>query len=160
MADRLTQLQVCVDQLVAQFNSTVNYVNTQSELGLLDPDPTSVVNLAANAPLPGKKDPDSGTGSAPPQAPAAPAAPFNEVINELATDLILKSRQISMLIDLLPGINMLPETQIKLISELVAELETAEAERVQKIREKDNLLRWTEDLIQDISNGIRETRGI
>ncbi|RKP28562.1 hypothetical protein METBISCDRAFT_29045, partial [Metschnikowia bicuspidata] len=65
MTDRLTQLQACLDQLVAQFNATVNYINIQSEMALLDPDPTSPFNMVANAPLPGKKELElSGANSA------------------------------------------------------------------------------------------------
>lgn len=165
MTDRLTQLQVCLDQLVAQFNSTINYANTQSDLALLDPNPSSVINLAASAPLPGKKDaegrdvegsPNSGPGENSEPAPSKPA--FSEAINELSTDLILKSRQISMIIDSLPGIGTLPETQMKMISELMAELEETEKERVKKMQEKDELLKWCEDLIVDVSQGIYHTR--
>ena len=164
MADRLTQLQVCLDQLVAQFNSTINYVNTQSELAPLDADPFSVTNLAANAPLPGKKDEndvkgESGNGSVNgEEGPQEQKPAFDDVINELSTDLILKSRQISMIIDSLPGIGTLPETQLKMISDLTRELEDTEKERVRKIKEKDQLLKWTEDLIVDVSNGIYQTR--
>lgn len=158
MTDRLTQLQVCLDQLVAQFNSTINYAITQSEMALLDPDPSSVVNLAANAPLPGKKDTDgSGPTSAPNEA-AEKEPPFESVINELATDLILKSRQITMIIDSLPGIGTLPEAQLKMISDLLAELNEVEQQRVEKIREKDELLAWCEELIVDVSEGIYKTR--
>ena len=164
MADRLTQLQVCLDQLVAQFNSTINYVNTQSELAPLDADPFSVTNLAANVPLPGKKDEndvkgESGNGSVNGEEDPQEQKPaFDDVINELSTDLILKSRQISMIIDSLPGIGTLPETQLKMISDLTRELEDTEKERVRKIKEKDQLLKWTEDLIVDVSNGIYQTR--
>ena len=52
MADRLTQLQICLDQLVEQFNATVNYVNNNSDPGMLDEDEASVINIAANAPVP------------------------------------------------------------------------------------------------------------
>ncbi|KAF5210141.1 putative mediator of RNA polymerase II transcription subunit [Clavispora lusitaniae] len=157
MADRLTQLQVCLDQLVAQFNATVNYVNTHSEMAPLDPDPHSVINLAANAPPPGKKDDTSGANSAP-SNDVKTEAPFESVLNELSTDIILKSRQISMIIDSLPGIGTLPETQLKTITELIEELEKTEKERRDKIKEKDELLRWCEELIFNVSGGIYRTR--
>ncbi|GEQ69629.1 hypothetical protein JCM33374_g3302 [Metschnikowia sp. JCM 33374] len=169
MTDRLTQLQVCLDQIVAQFNSTINYANTQSELALLDPNPSSVINLAASAPLPGKKEadgdkPDTANGAADDSATAATTTSqakqpdFDEVINELSTDIILKSRQISMIIDSLPGIGTLPETQLEMISELMGELEETEKERVEKMKEKDVLLKWCEDLIVEVSEGIYHTR--
>lgn len=157
MADRLTQLQVCLDQLVAQFNATINYVNTQSELALLDADPTSVINLAANAPLPGKKEQENSEANSATSGPSS-QAPFDVVINELSTDIILKSRQISMIIDSLPGIGTLPETQLKIINDLINELEQTEKDRCAKIKEKDELLKWCEDLILDVSGGIYRTR--
>lgn len=157
MTDRLTQLQVCLDQLVAQFNATINYVNTQSDLAPLDADTKSVINIAANAPLPGTKEQEKSENSLAPSGVNG-QAPFQDVLNELSTDIILKSRQISMIIDSLPGIGALPETQLKVIGELVAELEQAENERSAKIKEKDELLKWCEDLIFEVSGGIYKTR--
>lgn len=160
MTDRLTQLQACLDQLVAQFNATVNYINTQSEMALLDPDPTSPFNIVANAPLPGKKELElSGANSAPSAENSnAQQSNFDDVINELATDIILKSRQISMIIDSLPGIGTIPETQLKVIEGLLKELGEAESARLKLVQEKDNLLRWCENLIIDVSQGICKTR--
>lgn len=157
MSDRLTQLQICLDQLVAQFNATVNYVNTQLDLALLDEDANSVVNIAATAPLPGKKEsteqPSQQGGNQ--ESAAAEKPSFDAVVNELSTDIILKSRQILMIIDSLPGIGTLPETQLKMIGELVTQLDETERLRVEKIQEKDRLLRWCEDLIIQISDGRR-----
>lgn len=163
MSDRLTQLQICLDQLVAQFNATVNYVNTQGDLAPLDEDKSSVINLAANAPLPGTKkeateQPSHAANSEASGATSRPKPSFDSVINELSTDIILKSRQISMLIDSLPGIGTLPETQLKTIGDLVDELDEVEKEREAKIKEKDELLKWCEELIVDVSHGIYKTR--
>lgn len=144
MSDRLTQLQLCLDQLIAQFNASVNYVNTQADLAPLDEDPNSVTNIAANAPLPGK-------AQSPPPEDQKPKPSFELAINELSTDIILKSRQISMLIDSLPGIGTLPETQLKMIGELIDELDETEKLRVLKIEEKDRLLKWCEDLLVDVA---------
>ncbi|CAK7903776.1 mediator of RNA polymerase II transcription subunit 21 [[Candida] anglica] len=169
MTDRLTQLQVCLDQLVAQFNATVNYVNTNSEAALLDPEENSVANIAASAPLPGAVVPSNEPGSSNKQTTAnsvsnQPTARveaeqnFENTINELSTDIILKSRQLSMLIDSLPGIGVSPESQLSLIEELARELEQVEKERVAKIEEKDVLLAQCESLIMDVASGISETR--
>lgn len=154
MADRLTQLQVCLDQLVAQFNATINYVNTNSDIAPLESDPNSVINIAANAPLPGKKE-DSNSRS---ESEKTTQPSFDSVINELSTDIMLKSRQISMIIDSLPGIGTLPEAQLKMIADLIGELEDTEKERVEKVKEKDELLRWNEELIVDVAGGIFRTR--
>lgn len=177
MSDRLTQLQVCVDQLVEQFNAAVNYVNTNSEQALLDDDPTSVTNLAASAPLPGQQQGAGGQKSPQQNSPQGPGldgsfidtgadqisrdemeANFNNTINELSTDIILKSRQISMLIDSLPGVGVSEESQFELIKKLSAELESVEQTRVKKIEEKDELLKWCESLIVDLASGISSTK--
>lgn len=147
MADRLTQVQLCLDQLVAQFNATINYVNSQSEMALLDDDPNSVFNIAANAPQPGKKEESQ-----------EPAPNFNNVVNELSTDIILKARQISMIIDSLPGIGTLPNQQLDTIRDLIQELKDTEAERTRKIEQKDELLGWCDLLIMDVSAGIYNSR--
>jgi mediator of RNA polymerase II transcription subunit 21 len=169
MSDRLTQLQVCLDQLVEQFNATVNYVNTNCENALLDDDPMSVSNLAAAAPLPGQQQQATPAGSNrqtnaansvsnQPTAHAEAETNFENTISELSTDLILKSRQITMLIDSLPGIGVAPETQFEMLQKLSKELQDVEKERKKKIKEKDQLLRQCEHLIVQLSNGILTTR--
>lgn len=169
MADRLTQLQVCLDQLVEQFNATINYVNTNCEMAMLDEDPNSVINLAINAPLPGQQMANSGNvnnttnasnaNSNHPLVRAEAEQTFENTIDELATDIILKSRQISMLIDSLPGIGVPPKEQLNIIESLSKELEAVEKERIEKIAEKDKLLSHCEALILEVANGIAETRG-
>lgn len=182
MADRLTQLQTCLDQLVEQFNATVNYINTSSEPSLLDEDPTSVSNIAASAPLPGQQNQQnqqnqqlnqqlpaanqtqqgstlgSNRQTVSPSTQAEAESNFENTINELSTDIILKSRQISMLIDSLPGIGVSPESQLKIIDDLSKELQSVEQEQVKKIQEKDKLLKWCESLIVEVATGISETR--
>lgn len=167
MADRLTQLQVCLDQLVEQFNATVNYVNVHSEPALLDDDPSSVTNIAANAPLPGQnaqaesgsnKQTNVNTASNHPSAREEAETNFENTINELSTDIILKSRQISMLIDSLPGIGTSPEAQLATINDLIQELDDVEKKRVEKIQEKEQLLKWCESLIVEVASGISKTR--
>ncbi|KAG7194664.1 RNA polymerase II mediator complex subunit [Scheffersomyces spartinae] len=181
MTDRLTQLQICLDQLVEQFNATVNYVNLNSEPGLLDENPKSVINRAAAAPVAGQTQPpgqgqgQNQTGKASPSesnrqsnAPNTGSdtginrddaeANFENTINELSTDIILKSRQISLLIDSLPGIGVSPEAQLELIEELAGEYDTVEKERAEKIKQKDELLKWCDSLIIEVANGITEAR--
>lgn len=170
MSDRLTQLQVCVDQLVEQFNATVNYVNTQSVPALLDEDdPMSPSNIAAAAPLPGAAS-TSSNGAALSASPGLPTetmdtagtedqnAAFLNTLNELSADIILKSRQISMLIDLLPGIGVSPESQIVMVDELMLELKQAEEDRDTKIKAKDQVLSKCDDLILLVADAIKLTR--
>ena len=196
MADRLTQLQICLDQLVEQFNATVNYVNNNSDPGMLDEDEASVINIAANAPVPGQAVPTAPAANLVPAATQSPAqsttqqspqsakqqspahqspqspdqassglnssasttSNFNNTISELSTDIILKSRQISMLIDSLPGIGVSPESQLKIIEDLTEELKVVDKERSKKIEEKDMMLKWCESLIIEVAGGIAESR--
>lgn len=175
MTDRLTQLQICLDQLVEQFNATVNYVNINSEPALLDEDPKSVTNRAAAALVAGQPQQQGQTAKGSPSesnrqsnAPNTGSdyttnrddaeANFENTINELSTDIILKSRQISLLIDSLPGIGVSPEAQLTLIEELAAEYDAVEKERAEKIKQKDELLKWCDSLIIEVANGITEAR--
>lgn len=162
MADRLTQLQACVDQLVEQFNASVNYINTQCVPALLDDsDPMSPANIAALAPAP------APTTAASPSLPLAPTdilalsdkkSLFDNTVNELAVDIILKSRQISMLIDLLPGIGVSPQSQLSMVDSLLVELKAVEEERERKILEKDHLLQNCDNLILLVADAIKATR--
>lgn len=161
MSDRLTQLQICVDQLVEQFNAAVNYVNTHSEQALLDQDPTSVTNIAASAPLPGTQAQTGQTSNMsdhPTSNAVGDTDQFENTINELSTDIILKSRQILMLIDSLPGVGISEESQMDLIRQLSHELQKVEQDRIAKIREKDDLLHHCESLIMQVASGISNTK--
>ena len=177
MSDRLTQLQICLDQLVEQLNATVHYVNVYSKPALLDDDPTSVSNRAANAPAPQLQQQQQQQQQQSPQSvqqlpkdeanedakeslkpPEAAEDDFESTLDELATDIVLKSRQINMLIDSLPGIGVTPEAQMKLIADLSQELKQVEQERQAKIKEKNELLVKVDDLIKELATGISQAR--
>lgn len=93
-----------------------------------------------------------------PSAKAEAESNFENTINELSTDIILKSRQITMLIDSLPGIGVSPESQLNMVEDLAKQLEEVEKERIKKIEEKDKLLKWCESLIVEVATGISESR--
>ncbi|CAH6722206.1 mediator of RNA polymerase II transcription subunit 21 [[Candida] jaroonii] len=178
MSDRLTQLQICLDQLIEQFNAAVNYINSNSEQALLDEDPKSVINIAAEAPIAGQPEvqdsrqgQSNNDGSRPdisrqevnksedtnsPQINNR--SDFTNTLNELSTDIILKSRQITMLIDSLPGVGVSEETQVQMIRDLSEELAQVEKKRVEKIKEKEEVVKWTEELIGDVANGISSAK--
>ena len=176
MSDRLTQLQICLDQLVEQLNATVHYVNVYSKPALLDDDPTSVSNRAANAPAPQLQQQQQQQQQSPQSVqqlpkdeanedakeslkpPEAAEDDFESTLDELATDIVLKSRQINMLIDSLPGIGVTPEAQMKLIADLSQELKQVEQERQAKIKEKNELLVKVDDLIKELATGISQAR--
>lgn len=187
MSDRLTQLQICLDQLIDQFTATVNYINVHAPPALLDDDPTSVSNRAAKAlppqGLPGQpgqagqqlpqdqqlppaqqqengKEKEQDATQAKSQAAAQVSledneTEFNTAIEELSTDIVLKSRQISILIDSLPGIGVSSEDQLKQIGELYNELKEVEQKRLLKIKEKDELIKNVDDLIVELASNMR-----
>lgn len=79
-------------------------------------------------------------------------------MNELSTDIILKTRQILALITSLPGAGVSPKDQILRINELQNELVQVEKTKVEKIRQKDELLDWCNGLISDFSKDLIDSR--
>ncbi|CEP24847.1 unnamed protein product [Cyberlindnera jadinii] len=136
MADRLTQLQICLDQLVEQFCATLHYVDTHHEF----------------IPAEGEE------AMTDPQATVATKEEFKDTIDELSTDLILKTRQIFALIDSLPGAGVSQQEQIKKVVDLQKELESVEEEKLQAVRQKDELLAWCNDLVTSFSKELIESK--
>lgn len=136
MADRLTQLQICLDQLVEQFCATLNYVDKNHDFV-----PAQDEEKMADA-----------------QATVADPKEFQSTMNELSTDIILKTRQILALITSLPGAGVSPRDQISRIQELQNELVSIEQTKVEKIRQKDELLEWCNRLISDFSKDLIDSR--
>jgi mediator of RNA polymerase II transcription subunit 21 len=66
---------------------------------------------------------------------------------ELSKDLIVKARQIELLIDSLPGIGNNEEEQMEKVKELEKKLQEVESERIQALKEKEQLLRQCDNLI-------------
>ncbi|KAI5814623.1 mediator complex, subunit Med21 [Pyronema omphalodes] len=115
MTDRLTQLQDAVDQLTTQFFSALRYVGNKHE----------------SAPV-GTEDrvPDDK------HFPDDPAV-FESSLSELARDIIVKSKQIEVLITSLPGIGVSEEDQKNRLLNLEQQLKEAEAERLKAVEEKE-----------------------
>ncbi|KAI5785091.1 mediator complex, subunit Med21 [Peziza echinospora] len=122
MADRLTQLQDALDQLTTQFYCTIRYVSTRHDT--LPPHPA----------LPKTKDENLIVD---------PPAVFAAAKYELARDIILKSKQIELLILALPGIGVSEDEQVERLRVLEGELEKAEGERRRAVEERE---RWMERL--------------
>lgn len=117
MADRLTQLQICLDQMVEQMSASLNHVIGE-----------------------GKGEVGEGT------------------LEELSTDLILKTRQVVTLIDALPGVGVSPESQMGRIEGLRAELEEVEAKRVEAEKVKEELGRWVDALVVGTAGDMAASR--
>jgi len=115
MADRLTQLQDAVDQVTTQFFSALRYVGTHH-------DAIPVGNEA-------KVTDENAVVDNPETLEAA--------MNELARDLIVKSKQIEVLVTSLPGIGVSEEDQQNRLRSLEAQLREAEEERQKSIEERE-----------------------
>lgn len=75
---------------------------------------------------------------------------------ELARDIVLKSKQIDVLIDLLPGIGSSEQDQMNRLEELEESLEKVESERQQVLVESSILLAKCDDLILKVASDISE----
>lgn len=74
---------------------------------------------------------------------------------ELATDLIMKERQIEVLIKSLPGIGKSEEAQEARLRELEKELEDAEEKRRKAVEERDALLEKLDKVIRGFEDPAR-----
>ncbi|KAL7270364.1 RNA polymerase II mediator complex subunit [Rhizina undulata] len=116
MADRLTQLQIALDQLATQFFSALRYVGTHH-----DAVPTgneAKVTADENVPIDDK-------------------ATFDDALSELSRDIIFKSKQIEVLITSLPGIGVSETEQQDRLRNLELELKEAEEERQKAVEERE-----------------------
>lgn len=130
MADRLSQLQTCLDQLVTQYFSSINYISkhhdfvpVSGEAKLSDP------NLESSAPEKFKAD-----------------------LTELARDIARKAQQCEILIDSLPGLETSEKDQVQALQDLEKELQSVRQEQQQVHDERKRLLTLCDDLIMRVTN--------
>lgn len=163
MADRLTQLQDCYDQLATQFYASIRYLTVHHNSSALSPTPPSISqqnhsnsnsNLNANAnsnheqPTSQQEQPESSSNP-PEQRPDTPTT-FASAQRELAQDLLLKTKQIEYLISVLPGVENNQEEQEARIAELDAELREALEERKKAEEEREIWLGKVDEIIGGI----------
>ncbi|KAI5204359.1 hypothetical protein AUEXF2481DRAFT_558000 [Aureobasidium subglaciale EXF-2481] len=156
MADRLTQLQDCLDDLATQMFASIRYIQTRHQFGII-PDQPDMSDPISNAPAPLQPNaaPDAPTATAVEQdtnansaleahehgqpRPDDPAT-FQAALRELARDLVLKEQQIEYLISVLPGIGESEANQNQRILVLEKELREADEERKQALAEREAML--------------------
>ncbi|CCE62831.1 hypothetical protein TPHA_0D01920 [Tetrapisispora phaffii CBS 4417] len=119
MTDRLTQLQICLDQMMEQFCATLNYIDKKHDFETIGEFEHKMTDKHATV---------------------ASAEEFSNTIDELSTDIILKTRQISKLIDSLPGVDVSEDEQLRKIDILQKQLLKEEDEKVEAVKEKEKLL--------------------
>ncbi|KAK3390498.1 mediator of RNA polymerase II transcription subunit 21 [Podospora didyma] len=140
MGDRLTQLQEAVDQLGDQFISAFYYNEKHHDLEKLGP----------NDKIQDLKGDQSTIAIRPVPVEPFPADVFSAGQLELARDLIIKEQQIEYLISTLPGLDNSERDQDQLIKDLEEELKVAEAQRLEAIKEKDEVLLKLDQVLRGI----------
>ena len=83
---------------------------------------------------------------------------FSNTIDELSTDIILKTRQVIKLIDSLPGVDVSTEEQMHRIDALQKSLVETESKKIEAIKKKGDLLKDVDDLITLFVSGIADSR--
>lgn len=137
MTDRLTQLQICLDQMMEQFCATLNYIDKNHDFEPYSEQEPKMSDKHANV-----ADPEE----------------FTNTIDELSMDIILKTRQIIKLIDSLPGVDVSEEEQLHKIDTLQKKLVQIEDEKIDALKKKEKLLGEVGGLINFFVNGIADSR--
>ncbi|GMM30367.1 Srb7 protein [Martiniozyma asiatica (nom. inval.)] len=133
MADRLSQLQLCIDQLLDILFAGLSYVDSHHE----------VVPLEAGDPI--MEDPDHK---------AADPEEFTESIQELSRDIIIKVRQVLTIVDTLPGVGVSEAEQMQKLHELKLQLKSAQENKLLAIEEKEQLSVRLNNLILQVADGL------
>ncbi|KAK3688114.1 mediator of RNA polymerase II transcription subunit 21 [Podospora appendiculata] len=134
MGDMLTQLQDSVDQLADRFIASFYYLERHHDLESFGPS-DRIPDLKSDQP----KEVDS----------LSPEV-FQAGQLELARDLIVQEQQIEYIISNLPGLENSERDQEQLIKELEEELKTAEAQRLEAVKEKDEVLVKLDQVLRGI----------
>ncbi|KAK3324266.1 mediator complex, subunit Med21 [Cercophora scortea] len=134
MGDMLTQLQDSVDQLADRFIACFYYLERHHDLETFGPN-DRIPDLKSEQP----KEVDS----------LSPEV-FQAGQLELARDLIVQEQQIEYIISNLPGLENSERDQEQLIKELEEELKTAEAQRLEAVKEKDEVLLKLDQVLRGI----------
>ncbi|KAI5779329.1 mediator complex, subunit Med21 [Geopyxis carbonaria] len=129
MTDRLTQLQDAVDQMATQCFSALRYINDHHDYVPLSGEP--------------KVTPDEGITIDDP-------ATFQAAQTELARDLIVKCKQVEVLITSLPGIGVSEEEQEGRLRNLEAMAREAEEERKQAAEERERAREKLEKVLANL----------
>ncbi|QLQ80956.1 hypothetical protein HG537_0E03110 [Torulaspora globosa] len=137
MTDRLTQLQICLDQMMEQFCAALNYIDKNHDF---EPANETEMKMSDR------------------HATVAPPEEFSNTIDELSTDIILKTRQIIKLIDSLPGVDVSEAEQLRKIDTLQKELVKVENDKVEAVMRKEKLLEDVRSMIEFFVGGIAESR--
>ncbi|KAK4506145.1 hypothetical protein PRZ48_004110 [Zasmidium cellare] len=165
MADRLTQLQDFVDDLLSQMYASLHYIYNKHPFGEIPGQPSQAPQASQSEPTANGVAPAAnGDAAASQQTLAAgqanaeeaptpvpePADKFNAAMHEMAQELVLKEQQIEIVIKSLPGIGVNEADQEKRMRELEVELRQMEEERAKKEIEKQAMVDLLGDMISKV----------
>lgn len=120
-----------------QFCATLNFIDKRHDFEPLDPKEPKMTDKHASVASPEE---------------------FRNGIEELSTDIIVKIRQITTLIDSLPGVSVSAEEQLHKIDSLQKKLVEVEDEKIKAVQRKDKLLKEVDDLISVFVSGIADSK--
>ncbi|KAK4990515.1 RNA polymerase II mediator complex subunit [Elasticomyces elasticus] len=168
MADRLTQLQDCLDDLATQMYACLRYIHTHHPYSPIpgQPDhnphatrhpssippasdtvttsePTNGTAATSQGPFTQTTTTTTNTVSAHPPSTdpvPTPTEAFQPALKELARDLILKEQQVEYLVSVLPGLRSSERDQHARIAELETQLVAAEEERGRAVEMKKRMV--------------------
>jgi mediator of RNA polymerase II transcription subunit 21 len=166
MADILTQLQTCLDQvrspgiysaaartaLILQQLATQYYASVCYNLSrhdLVPPAPNS--DPYSFAPKEEPREEDTGAQVTRPLRPDSPTTFASNQV-QLARDLIIKEQQIEYLIQVLPGIGTSEKEQTERIRSLEVELRQMQEQRKQRRKEMRATVKKLENVIMGVAN--------
>ncbi|KAL8929193.1 MAG: hypothetical protein Q9208_001276 [Pyrenodesmia sp. 3 TL-2023] len=141
MADGLTRIQDCLDQLSLQLYASLRYLSTHHSTSSLENPPNP-----HNPPFP-------ATDTAPTQRPDSPNT-FAGAQKELAEDLVAKVKEIEDLVGSLEGLGKSEDSQKQQIGELDAVLREAEEERKSAAAEREEAVEQLDKAIACVGSKI------
>lgn len=74
---------------------------------------------------------------------------------ELARDIIMKTKEIDLLIGSLPGIGVSEEQQIQRLEQLESELQAVEKRRKEVVKRKEELQKQLDEVIQTVATNAK-----
>jgi mediator of RNA polymerase II transcription subunit 21 len=169
MADRLTQIQDCLDQLLTQMYATIKYIDTRHAYTSIPPQAdqfaSTTNNTTSDAPQSTQNDTQSqtqtqaqqqsqeGGGAQQPELTGTDPQPddlFDQRLQELAQDLVVKEQQIEALVATLPGVGSSQDKQEAQLADLQRQLLELDEEAKEWAGEKTVLVGRLEGRLEGI----------
>ncbi|KAI9671650.1 MAG: RNA polymerase II mediator complex subunit [Alyxoria varia] len=168
MADKLTQIQDCLDQFATQLYACLYYISEKNTPAQVQGQPYQHTTTAAGA--------DNATANVngvsqdqqqqqteqatqqqqqlsqdPTDVQPDPPETFQASLRELAQDLVVKQQQIEMLARSLPGVTRSEAAQMERLRELEGELKAVEMEYEDVQVERENMVKRVDEKIMSVS---------